>query len=243
MTTTAAQPYPAVQAPKPCVPGEEATEAGIVWVRICPGTFTMGSGATAAQAIADEKPAHQVTLSEFWIGKTEITNDQYRHFDSKHQGDANLPAIDVSWDEAEAACKNFGGRLPTEAEWEYAARAGSKTAWSFGDEEKNLPEYAWYDGNSGDTLHPVAMKKPNAWGLHDMHGNVWEWVADWNAPYISGSQTNPTGPKAGDDCVLRGGAFNVPPGGLRSACRDKTRPATRDESLGFRCARASRRQP
>jgi hypothetical protein len=105
--------------------GEEITENGIVFVRIRAGTFTMGSAEDDPQARANEKPAHRVTLSEFWIGKTPITNEQYRRFRPNHRGEANLPVTDVTWAEAKAACEYFGGRLPTEAEWEYAARAGS----------------------------------------------------------------------------------------------------------------------
>jgi formylglycine-generating enzyme required for sulfatase activity len=125
-----------------CVPKEKQTEAGVVFVHLCPGTFTMGSGFFDWQAFSDEKPAHQVTLSEFSIGKTEITNEQYRRFRPNHQGEANLPATNVTWSEAQRACEYFGGRLPTEAEWEYAARAGSQADWSFGDDEKRLGEYA-----------------------------------------------------------------------------------------------------
>jgi formylglycine-generating enzyme required for sulfatase activity len=226
-----------------CVPGEEHRENGIVFVRICPGAFTMGSAANDPQAGSDEKPAHQVTLSEFWIGKTEITNEQYRRYRSDHQGEDSLPATHVSWEDAEAACRHFGGRLPTEAEWEYAARAGSQTAWSFGDDEKRLGEYAWYDKSSDDTSHPVGMKKPNAWGLYDMHGNVEEWLADWFGPYPSVSQSDPAGPTTGTSRVLRGGEFRNPPGDLRSARRSGGGLVNRVRYTGFRCARSLRRQP
>jgi formylglycine-generating enzyme required for sulfatase activity len=154
-----------------------------------------------------------------------------------------LPATEVSWTEAEAACKHFGGRLPTEAEWEYAARAGSQAPWSFGADEKKLAEYAWCGESRSAKPHPVGTKKPNAWGLHDMHGNVWEWIADWYTPYTSGSQTDPTGPKSGEYHVLRGGAFDYPLEDLRSANRDWNIPGAQAEEVGFRCAHASRRQP
>jgi sulfatase-modifying factor enzyme 1/trypsin-like peptidase len=227
-----------------CRAGELRTESGIDYVRICPGTFTMGSAENDPQAYDDERPAHQVTLkSEIWIGKTEITNKQYRRFQRNHQGEDELPATGVSWDEAKAACESFGGRLPTEAEWEYAARAGSRTAWSFGDDEKLLGEHAWYAENSDNKPHPVATRKPNGWGLYDMHGNVQEWVADWRAPYKKGPQTDPTGPETGEYRVLRGGAFNLSPRFLRSADRFRFGPVFRGRVIGFRCARSPGRQP
>jgi formylglycine-generating enzyme required for sulfatase activity len=154
-----------------------------------------------------------------------------------------LPAIGVSWAEAEAACEHFGGRLPTEAEWEYAARAGSQTAWSFGNDEKMLGEYAWFGESLDKAPHPIGMKKSNAWGLYDMHGNVGEWIADWYAPYTSGSQINPTGPRAGKARVLRGGAFFDPPGVLRSVDRNSFPRAGRSWGVGFRCVHGPRRQP
>jgi formylglycine-generating enzyme required for sulfatase activity len=204
----------------------------------------MGSPAKDPQTAPDERPAHKVTLSEFWIGKTEITNKQYRSFDSKHPGEAALPAAEVIRTDAKAACEHFGGDLPTEAQWEYAARAGSRTAWSFGDDEKRLVEYAWYDGNSKE-LHAVGTKKPNAWGLHDMYGNAWEWVADWYGPYPSDAQTEPTGPSAGNYplYILRGGAFFDPPRNLRSAARATIEPDMINWYIGFRCVRGPRRQP
>jgi formylglycine-generating enzyme required for sulfatase activity len=203
----------------------------------------MGSAETDSQAYPAEKPAHQVTLSEFWLGKTEVTNKQYRLFQPNHQGEDELPATGFIWDEAKAACERFGGRLPTEAEWEYAARAGSQTAWSFGDDERRLGDYAWYGESMDDMPHPVATKKPNAWGLYDMHGNAWEWVADWYGTYSGAAQTDPRGPTAGALRVLRGGAFFDPPRDLRSAVRFSIQPSYRDENFGFRCARGPHRQP
>lgn len=218
-----------------CVPGEERLEAGIIFSRICPGTFTMGSSNNDPLSNDNERPAHQVTLSEYWLGKTEITNEQYRRFHSGHQGEAKLPVTGISWADAKAACEYFGGRLPTEAEWEYAARAGSQTTWSFGYDEKFLAEYAWYSKNS-DRTHPVGTKRPNAWGLHDMLGNVWEWVADWYDTYSSVAQTDPSGAVAGEYRVARGGSFYYWPKGLRSALRFRYQPTNQLEFLGFRCA-------
>jgi formylglycine-generating enzyme required for sulfatase activity len=237
------------QAPPPparCVSGQENTVVdGMTFVRICAGTFTMGSAANDQQAYSDEKPAHEVTLSEFWIGKTEVTNEQYRRVRADHQGDAKLPATGVDWPTAQAACAHFGGRLPTEAEWEYAARAGSRTAWSFGDDEKKLGEYAWFEGNSDVTAHPVAMKKANGWGLHDMHGNVWEWVGDWYAAdaYASAAKKDPVGAKGGTARVLRGGSFVHSPRFLRSADRSGLESSDRYGIIGFRCVRMSGREP
>jgi formylglycine-generating enzyme required for sulfatase activity len=234
---------PAPPAPKACVPGsgEELTENGITYVRICGGTFTMGSAAN--DAFDDEKPEHLVQLSEFWLGKTEVTNEQYRRFRPDQKGEANLPVTGVIWTDAQATCEHFGGRLPTEAEWEYAARAGGQTAWSFGDDEKLLGDYVWYAKNSGDMPHPVGTKKANAWGLHDMYGNAWEWVADWYGPYPSTAQTEPSGPPTGKFRVLRGGSFDVSSWYLRSAGRFRVGPELRDRFVGFRCARGPRRQP
>ncbi|HYO15456.1 MAG TPA: SUMF1/EgtB/PvdO family nonheme iron enzyme [Thermoanaerobaculia bacterium] len=232
---------------KPCLPGEEITESGIIFGRICTGTFTMGSAENDKDAFDNTKPAHQVTLSEFWIAKTETTNEQYRRFRSDHQGDNRLPVEDVIWADAKAACEHFGGRLPTEAEWEYAARAGSQTAWSFGDNEKELGEYAWYVENSGNMPHPVGTKKPNAWGLHDMHGNVWEWVADWYGTYPSGVQADPSGPTTGKRRLQRGGAYNFHASILKSEFRFQVPevfwPGGKPRASGFRCVLVHRRQP
>ena len=227
-------------APKSCRTGEESPENGITWVHICGGTFTMGSAKNDPQALNEEKPTHRVTVSEFWIGKTEITNEQYRSFRSDHQGEAKLPATYVSWDEAKATCEHFGGRLPTEAEWEYAARADSKTAWSVGDDEKLLEDYAWYDKNSGNVPHPVGTKKADSWGLYDMSGNVWEWAADWYRAYSGAAQIDTGGPATGTYHVSRGGAFEDPPRLLRSAVRLRNDPSYRARFIGFRCARGSR---
>ena len=227
-----------------CVPGEETTENGITYLRICGGTFIMGSTATASLVDGTEKPVHSVTLSEFWLSKTEITNQLYRRAYPDHQGEASLPVANVSWTEAEKACESFGAQLPTEAEWEYAARAGTQTLWSFGDEVTNLGEYAWYKENSGDRAHVVGTKKPNPWGLYDMHGNMAEWVADWYGTYPGEAQTNPSGPPSGRLRVLRGGSFaDNWPNVLRSAIRGKLPPEVRTRNIGFRCVRGSRRQP
>ena len=226
-----------------CRFGEERAFEGIEFVRVCAGIFTMGSADDDELVSNNEKPAHRVTLSEFWIGKYEITNEQYRRFRAAHEGDADLPATQVSWNDAKAFCESFGFRLPTEAEWEYAARAGTQTAWSFGDDESEIGRYAWYDEDFSGPAHPVGKKRPNDWGLHDMHGNVWEWVADWYGPYSKEPQSDPTGPTAGDRRVMRGGSFNRLPEVLRSALRVRGGPEFRNGTIGFRCVRRPRRQP
>ena len=213
---------------KPCIPGSTIPMNGIDYVRICSGTFTMGSASTDPFGEKDEQPARQVTVREFWIGRTEVTNKQYRLFQGKQKGEDDLPVVKITWAEANAACERFGGRLPTEAEWEYAARAGTTTVWSFGGDEKMIGQYAWYNGNANNKPHPVAQKKPNDWGLYDVHGNVWEWMADWSPPAYP---------------VLRGGSFPDPAKFVRSANRTASKADARQENFGFRCAHAPLRQP
>ncbi len=246
---SARAPRPPESPPPPtvevCRSGKEIEDNGIVFVRICPGEFMMGSSDDDSQADDDEKPAHKVTLSEYWIGKYEVTNEQFRRFRRDHSDD-NLPAVSVSWTEAKEFCESLGFGLPTEAQWEYAARAGKPTRWSFGNDEGVLGDYAWYGENSGSKTHPVGEKKPNAWGLHDMHGNVWEWIADWYGPYSASSQTDPAGPSDPAPSafrVLRGGSAWNEPRLLRSACRGRHFPEVRIEFIGFRCVRGPRRQP
>ena len=129
-----------------------------------------------------------------------------------------------------------GYRLPTEAEWEYAARAGTTTAYSFGDDVGELMDHARYGKNSGNKAHPVGSKKRNPWGLADMHGNMYEWTWDWYGPYSAESRTDPKGHESGDGRVVRGGSFAFGPRRLRSAYRGRFRPMARFEILGFRCA-------
>jgi formylglycine-generating enzyme required for sulfatase activity len=152
---------------------------------------------------------------------------------------------EVEWDrEAD------GYRLPTEAEWEYACRAGTETAYSFGDEEAKLGEYAWFEGNSDNQTHTVGQKKPNDWELHDLHGNVWEWCWDWYDDYKVTSDndksvtlSDPIGPPSGSWRVVRGGSFRFGPRDLHSASRRWDGPESRIRLLGFRCVRGSGRQP
>ncbi|MCX7020603.1 MAG: SUMF1/EgtB/PvdO family nonheme iron enzyme, partial [Candidatus Sumerlaeota bacterium] len=164
---------------------ETAAGLNLEMVRIPAGTFDMGSPDSEKDRYSDEGPVHRVTLDGFWLGKTEVTQAQYakimRTNPSYFKGDGNLPVENVSWNDAAEFCKKLtqksgkNYRLPSEAQWEYACRAGAKTAYCFGDSDSGLGDYAWFDGNSGRKTHPVGTKLPNAWGLYDMHGNVWEW--------------------------------------------------------------------
>jgi len=164
---------------------------------------------------------------------------------------SNNPIESVSWEDAVVFCrrlselpeeKNLGRlyRLPTESEWEYACRAGTTTAFSFGESSKSLGDYAWYDGNSDGQTHPVGEKKPNAWGLYDMQGNVWEWCAEWHGDYPKNAVTDPVGAKKGTYRVLRGGCWGSVAAHCRSAFRDGGYPLLRNYGLnGFRVALSS----
>ncbi len=192
------------------------------------------------------QPVHEVKVNEFWIGKYEVTQAQFQRFRKDYaykKGEDDLPAANVTWSEAKDFCEHFGYRLPTEAEWEYAARAGTQTRYSFGDDERKLGEYAWYSGNSDYRTHPVGTRQPNPWGLYDMHGNVYEWVQDcWHDNY-NGAPADGSAWEA-DNCqqrVLRGGSFYRAEY-LRSANRDGVGPEGRYQNFGFRCARGPRRQ-
>ncbi|MCP4657708.1 MAG: formylglycine-generating enzyme family protein [bacterium] len=232
-----------------CRPVEWTDDDGMLFVRMCPGNFTMGSADDDPWAWSGEKPAHEVTLSEFWIGKYEVTNQQYRELNPDHEESSgqpgNLPVTRVTWNDARSFCEELGHRLPTEAEWEYAARAGTDTPWSFGADESELGRYAWYRDNSELRAHPVGLLRPNPWGLHDMHGNVLEWVEDEWGSYSSDSQTDPTRTSVDSrsSAVVRGGSFRNTSRDVRSACRNWNVPEVQGRYLGFRCVRGPRRQP
>jgi serine/threonine-protein kinase len=221
-------------------------EDGLKYVWIPPGTFMMGCSPGDSECDADEKPAHQVTITKgFWIGQTPVTVGAYKrnvgatgrqmpptpNFNNSWANE-NMPIVNVTWDEAQAYCGWMGGRLPTEAEWEYAARGGSTEA-RYG----NLDEIAWYNQNSGNRTHDVAQKRPNGFGLYDMLGNVWEWVNDWYGEnyYPASPERDPRGPDSGQLRVLRGGSWFVNPGIVRVSNRGWFNPANRDSTLGFRC--------
>ena len=232
---------------------------GVKLVSIPAGSFQMGQHNIAG-------PVHSVTLSAFEMSVYEITQRQYMSVTglspSNFTGDGNLPVEKVSWfdaikfcnalstkadfekfyNESSGACdftKN-GFRLPTEAEWEYACRAGSKTGYNLGGAESDLARAGWYSSNGNKKTHPAGEKMPNAWGLYDMHGNVWEWCNDWKGNYASGNQTNPTGIQTGSSRVIRGGSWDSAghfAQDCRSANRNSRNPDVRSGTLGFRVVR------
>jgi formylglycine-generating enzyme required for sulfatase activity len=196
------------------------------------GKFMMGSLKEEKDRQDDESPQHEVTISKaFYMGIYDVTQEQYQQIVGKNPSafkGAQNPVECVSWDDAVefcAALSKKAGRpvsLPTEAQWEYACRAGSKTRFSYGDDNDyaGLGDFAWYAKNSGDTTHPVGQKKPNAWGLYDIHGNVWQWCADWYADsYAHATKADPTGPASGTLRVMRGGSWAGNPWHCRSAYR------------------------
>jgi formylglycine-generating enzyme required for sulfatase activity len=182
----------------------------------------------------DEKPAHLVTISGFWMGKTEVTQAAYERVMRVSPGvfkDASVPVDWISWDEAHEYCAEAGLRLPTEAEWEYAARGGTRSA-RYGP----LDSVGWFDGNSGGTPHKVGEKEPNKFGLYDMLGNVWEWVEDGYGDYKSEPINNPQGNLNGYDKVLRGGSWYDDSEKVRVSGRNRLHPKIRNNNIGVRCA-------
>jgi formylglycine-generating enzyme required for sulfatase activity len=238
---------------------------GIKLAMIPAGEFLMGSPDSDMAAPADEKPQHWVRITRpFYLGIYPITQGQYRavtgtnpaHF----EGSDDLPVESVSWKDAVAFCNHLsereglqpyydltgwtrrggdGYRLPTEAEWEYAARAGSTTYFSFGADDSRMDEYAWFIDNSMARTHPVGQKQPNAFGLHDMHGNVWEWCCDCLDPLFYGQSpgADPHCPGQAAVRVHRGGCWADGPWYLRSANRGGSTAGSHDADVGFRVAR------
>jgi hypothetical protein len=234
-------------------------------VLIPKGTFMMRSEIEEERIeegrASNNEEEYQVTISkDYYLGVTEVTQGQYekvmgtnpsRFQGKKVQGDSsNLPVEQVSWEDAVEFCKKLSdlpeerkaGRvycLPTEAEWVYACRAGSKSAYSFGETSKSLGDYAWFDRNSKGQTHPVGERKPNAWGLYDMHGNVWEWCSDRYGEYPKVAVSDPVGPREGSVRVLRGGSWCDVAASCRSAIRRRYVPSIRGNDLGFRLALSS----
>lgn len=224
-------------APQPVV---STTPSGMV--AIPAGCFMMGS--PGEEGSNDEHPQHRVCVSAFSMDVTEVTQSAYQSVTGKNPSNfdkcgGNCPVEHVNWQEASDYCHRIGKRLPTEAEWEYAARAGTTTKWYWGDNEQMSVLYAWFADNSDGRTHPVAQLRPNAWGLYDMAGNVWEWTADlYGADYYRQSPSqDPQGPSSGSRRVDRGGGWRGDsPTNLRSAGRDDLSSGARRDPLGFRCA-------
>ena len=212
-------------------------------VRVEAGTFTMGATAEMEDPYDDEKPTHQVTLTnDYYIGKYEVTQALWKAVmgkkPSKFKGD-NLPVENVSWDDCQEFISQLNRitgktfRLPTEAEWEYAARGGKKSRGYQYSGSNDISDVAWYDGNSGNKTHAVGSKQANELGIYDMSGNVWEWCQDWHGSYSSSSQTNPTGVKSGSYRVIRGEGWFNGARICRSSYRDGRLPyaSSRDQGL------------
>ena len=242
------------------------TKGGVAMVKLSGGEFTMGD----AKGKSDAAP-HKVTISPFYMDATEVTQDEYMRlmeYNPSYFSGKDLPVERTRWVDAIAYCNArsaeegltsaydvktgeldasaTGYRLPTEAEWEYAARAGSDSRFYFGDDEKQLGDYAWYRNNSEETTHPVASKKANAFGLFDMYGNVTEWCHDvYDAKYYAVTPAeNPFGPTEGATRVLRGGSWRDRPRNIGSAVRSDDNPVTGDicqgyDNYGFRCVRSA----
>ena len=239
---------------------------GMEFIRIPAGTFMMGSPADDVQVSGHEQPQHEVTISrDFWLGRYEVTQAQWEavvgsnpYALERSNPYYGLPGMaeritrpdhpaTVSWNDAQAFLARLneieGGalyRLPSEAEWEYAARAGTATRYSFGDDEAALAGHAWYgEGFGSGGHHPVGTKQPNLWGLYDIHGNVWEWTGDWFSSdwYAQSPGTDPQGPQDGVERVVRGGSWHSTGDGWRSAARRDYDPDYRGISIGFRVLR------
>ena len=228
-----------------------------VW--LAPGVFQMGSPDTEEGRLGNEGPVHEVEISQgFYMGRYEVTQGQWEAVmgETPWSGldyvreDSSHPAVWISWHDVHEFIGRLNDaagdslyRLPTEAEWEYACRAGTSTRWSFGDDESQLTDYAWYGDNAWDVGeaygHGVGLKRPNPWGLYDMHGNVYEWVQDWydGAYYNSSPRVDPPGPRAGSYRVVRGGDFDDGARFVRSAGRNGGSPGDRGDVIGVRLLR------
>ncbi len=231
----------------------------MVWMH--PGSFIMGSSHLEPGRGNYEGPRHRVTISRgFYLGKYEITQAQWESVMGGRPwaGQLNVkegsdhPAVYVSWEDVHEFIDRLNAaegavvyRLPTEAEWEYACRAGTTTRWSFGDDEGQSGDYAWFFGNgwgSGERFaHPVGTKRPNLWELYDMHGNVWEWIQDGFRQYTSYRQLDPRGPDPGRSArVIRGGDYTSLSRLMRSASRVSKAATSRSSGVGFRLVREER---
>ena len=224
----------------------QVLRVGNVSFRMIPvsgGTFTMGATSEMTEPWDDEKPTHRVTLSSYYIGETEVTQALWKAVmgrnPSHFKGD-DLPVEQVSWHDCQTFIRKLNGltgrhfRLPTEAEWEFAARGGNRSRHTQYSGSSRIDDVAWYDGNSGSKTHPVKTKQPNELGIYDMTGNVWEWCQDWYGDYSSSAQTNPTGASSGSDRVYRGGSWISHPRNCRSSNRFNNTPGNKYYNLGLR---------
>lgn len=235
------------------LPGGATME--MVWIE--PGTFTMGSPSSESGRDLDEGPQHEVSISSgFYLGAYEVTQGQWELVmettpwagEKFVESNALHPAVYVTWHDVQSFIQQLNAaagdslyRLPTEAAWEYATRAGTNARWSFGDDESQLGDYAWYSDNAWDVGleygQAVGTKLPNPWGLYDMHGNVGEWCQDWYGSYSSGAQVDPQGATSGSFRVIRGSSFYRHALRLRSAIRGRDGPGHRFGNVGIRLLR------
>ena len=246
-TRPAAQPIPSatpqsvLPPPPPGDPTWKNSRDGLEYVRIPAGTFEMGCVPVDRKKCgADEEPQHTVRISRgFWLGKTEVTLEAYQRMGTGGKGKAaNHPVTNVSWEEAKTFCEWSGGRLPTEAEWEHAARGGrGGLRFPWGSTIRITDARYGRFGSAG--TEAVGSFTANGFGLHDMAGNVWEWTADWYDAryYASPPASDPTGPATGQYRVLRGGSWDDTAGDLRTSFRSRLEPSLRADHAGFRCAR------
>ncbi|MCL2183395.1 MAG: formylglycine-generating enzyme family protein [Chitinispirillia bacterium] len=217
------------------VPGDTLIN-GIPAMRVSAGMFIMGSPESDTVRYYDEVQREVTITKSYYISKYPVTNYQFRR--KVPGGLENHPVVDVTWEEAHDFAAKKGGRLPTEAEWEFAARGGDKSgeAYALYSGSGDLDDYGWYDGNSGGQLQSVGQKLPNELGLHDMSGNVYEWCADWYAYHTGEPVTDPKAPESDSELgrISRGGAWDRPARDARSADRAYSHPDSRSGNLGFR---------
>ncbi|MBR1689012.1 MAG: formylglycine-generating enzyme family protein [Prevotella sp.] len=239
------KPKPQPQAVLTPLPDETITVNGVSFVMkgVQGGTFQMGSN--ESEADSGEKPVHQVTVSSFRIGQTEVTQELWQAVmganPSYFKGNRR-PVEKVSWNDCQDFIRELNRltgrrfRLPTEAEWEYAACGGNRSSGSKYSGSFSVDNVAWYTSNSGNQTHEVGTKQPNELGLYDMSGNVWEWCNDWYGSYGSTSKTNPAGPSSGSDRVFRGGGWGSNARGCCVSIRGDWKPDGRSRDLGLRLA-------
>ncbi len=216
------------------------------FMRIPAGSFTMGSPGDEKGRDPDEGPPHTVQLDAFYLGKYEVTQAQWQKVmeenPSKSRGHANLPVENVSWEDVRLFLQRMkeqtgiSYRLPTEAEWEYACRAGTAAPFFSGGDNQTLIEYAWFSLNAGGESHLVGRRLPNDWGLYDMHGNVSEWIGDGRRGYLSRAAKNPRGPQSMTTALHRGGSWLYPPRLCRSANRMTYEKKVGTHIIGLRLA-------